>query len=159
MLVDNWNLNIKGSVRVEHYESGKLVNVYNFDNLIVDNVTEVFPGIIDDAFNGTNVYTIDNFKVGTDDTAPTTSDTDVLAVVASGDFPKALTSTTKSGPNTVEFRLDVEETEGNTVPDPEYKEVGLFSNGGVMTSRVILNPPIIKTTTTRITVFWTYQFN
>lgn len=124
--------------------------IYEFPNTICVGLKESLSSYI----AGDNTGYITNFKIGTGSTIPTPSDSDIETFL----FGAPITSVTKISSNKIQFRLDVEQADAVTIPVSYVSEMSLHTASGIITSRSLLEIPLPKTPTTRLTIFWTYEF-
>jgi len=146
---DHVPVNVSGNIKIISTVDG-VDTVYEFPNTICVGLKESLSSYI----AGDNTGYITNFKIGTGSTVPTPSDSDIETFL----FGNSITSITKISVNMVQFRLDVEQVDAITIPVSYISEMSLHTAAGIITSRALFDIPIPKTSTTRLTIFWTYKF-
>lgn len=144
----NDTISVKGSVDIQIYENGILIDHMIDNNLVVTlgktNITKLLGG----ASAGKAITQI---AVGTNGLATNVSNTTIT-----GMFSKAVDSATYPDAQSVLFSFDIDNAEAN---DITIREFGLLNVDNVLCARKVRDTEIVKTSAIRLVGTWKITIN
>jgi hypothetical protein len=136
-----------GHLRVEVRRAGKLIEVFDEDNLIVDVSKTIHSRLLGGATTGKMVTTI---GFGTSGTAPAAGNTALTSA-----FTKAVDSVTYPATNQVQFNFSLLSSEAN---GKAIMEFGLLTGDGSLYARRVRSGALSKDTDISLTGSWIITF-
>lgn len=146
-LTDQPAKNPTGHFHLEVYADGKLVDVIDEANLIVDLSKQVHAKLLGGSVSGQSVTQI---GFGTNGAAPASGNT-----ALTGAFTKAVDSVTYPATNQVQFNFSLASGENNGMAILEF---GLITSGGTLYARKNRASALNKASDIALTGSWTISF-
>ena len=139
-------VSIKGSIEINVYKHGKLIDTIKKDNLVVTNGLQMLAKLL----GGTILNNVPQMVAfGTGLTTPILSDNTLTGLIT-----KTLGTPIYPNPNQISFPFSVLTTD----PNMTVTEMGLLTANSTLFNRILLANPIIKDTSISFTGNWTITF-
>jgi hypothetical protein len=136
-----------GRLQYTVFENGTPIEVFDEQNLIVDNSKQVHARLLGGDVTNRSVT---QFAVGTNGTTPAGGNTSL-----SGAFMKALDATSYPATNQVKFDFSLSSSEANGMAILEF---GLFTAGSTLYARRVRSAALNKDSDISISGSWTISF-
>lgn len=135
-----------GRFHLDVFRGGKLFEVVDEDNLVVDTSKIALAHLV----AGASGYSISTFGIGTNGTAPATGNTSLT-----GSYTNAIGTASYPASNQVQFAFALGGAEANGMSIMEF---GLLTSGGILFARKVRPIALTKTSYISFSGTWTLTF-